>query len=73
MNFLTDVLAFVNGNLTLAIPITEMALRMFPTSKPLSLLSGAASVLHTVAGIFEGLDGFLNKVVPQQIATPAAK
>jgi hypothetical protein len=50
----------------------EIGMRIFPTAKPLSFFSLAASALTMLATLFNQLAGILNNVVASKQVPPAA-
>jgi len=68
---LSQIQAFVSSNLmsasaTAAIVI-EFALRLVPSSKPLSILYAISAAVHSLGSIFNGIGQFLDKVLPQNL------
>ena len=47
--------------------ILEMAIRMYPSEKPLSIAYAIAGAVHQIAAIFGALGNFLDKILPQKI------
>jgi len=68
---LSQVQLFVSNNLmsasaTAAIVI-EFALRLVPSSKPLSILYAISAAVHSLGIIFDGIATFLDKILPQNL------
>ena len=51
---------------TIAI-VTEFALRLIKTEKPLSIIYGASSVIHGIGNLFSALGTLLDKIIPQRL------
>lgn len=63
--------AVITAAIPLALPLIEMALRLFPSQKELSLAHFAASFFHGLGDLCTTLAGGLDAVVPQKLAAQA--